>query len=145
MFVKSLSKKRERDEYHGFIHESDLVLGSICDSLVADRAVERMISAVNVHSVRPRKDGKEKATRGPRTMSKVIANTRHSVITAEHIARTFNIGLNKAKETLRVTTKKGVRTAQYPLTRRYRVDHLNLHRNYLRGKWYVDWMPSATK
>ena len=144
IFVKSLSKKRERDEYHGFIHESDLVLGSICDSLVADKAVERMISAVNVHSVRP-KNGKKKATRGPRTMSKVIANTRHSVITAEHIARTFNIGLNKAKETLRVTTQKGVRTAQYPLTRRYRVDHLNLHRNYLRGKWYVDWMPSATK
>ena len=145
IFVKSLSKKRERDEYHGFIHESDLVLGSICDSLVADKAVERMISAVTVHSVRPRENGKKKATRGPRTMSKVIANTRHSVITAEHIARTFNIGLNKAKETLRVTTQKGVRTAQYPLTRRYRVDHLNLHRNYLRGKWYVDWMPSATK
>ena len=144
IFVKSLSRKRERDECHGITHESDLVLGSLCDSLVADKAIAKMISAVNVHSVRPRNTGKRVA-HGPRTMKKVIANTRHSVITPEHIARTFNIGLNKAKETLRVTTQKGVRTAQYPLTRRYRVDHLNLHRNYLRGKWYVDWMPSATK
>ncbi|KAL7551328.1 hypothetical protein ACHAWF_014514 [Thalassiosira exigua] len=46
---------------------------------------------------------------------------------------------------LRVSTQKGVRTAEHPISRRYHVDHLNLHSSRLRGKWYVDWMPSKIK
>jgi hypothetical protein len=41
------------------------------------------------------------------TTSEVASKTRHSKITPEHLARTWNMGLDKAKETLRVTTQKG--------------------------------------
>lgn len=141
--VKSISKKREREEYLGITGETDMILGSVCESLVPGRLVQNMISAVKVRDIKPKK--KEKVARGRRTMNKVMANSRHSIITAEHIARTFNVGLNKANETLKATTQKGIRTANYPLTRRYRVDHLHLKRNYLNGKWCVDWMPSSVK
>jgi hypothetical protein len=35
----------------------------------------------------------------------VASKTRHSVITPEHIAQTWNIDLDKLKDTLRVTTQ----------------------------------------
>ena len=55
-------------------------------------------------------------------MTNVIDNSKHFLIGAEHVVvvRTFGIGLNKAKKTLNATTQKGVRTAHFPLTRRYR-------------------------
>jgi len=126
--------------------ESDMVLGSVCESLVPSIALERMISAVNVHDVKPKKKNKkEQVARGRRTMKKVTATSRHSTITADHLARTFRIGLNKAKYLIDATTQKGVRTSQFPMTRRYRVDHIHLHRRHLRGKWYIDWLQSGVK
>ena len=53
--------------------------------------------------------------------------------------------MDKAKQMLAATTQKGVRMATHPIHRRYRVDHLNLHASYLKGKWSVDWMPARTK
>ena len=35
--------------------------------------------------------------------NKVIMNSRHSVITPEHLSRSLNIGLDKAKQMLQVT------------------------------------------
>jgi len=57
----------------------------------------------------------------------VITNDRHSKVTPEELARKWNIGLDTAKKTLDVTTQEGIRTAVHPMTRRLRVDHLNLH------------------
>ena len=59
---------------------------------------------------------------------KVIANTRHSVISPEHVARMMNVGLDKAKEILRVTTQNEVYTAIHPIHRRYKTDHININR-----------------
>ena len=54
------------------------------------------------------------------------------------------IGIDKAKQMLAATTQKGAHTAVHPIHRRYRVDHLNLHGEKLKGKWSVDWMPAKT-
>ena len=63
----------------------------------------------------------------------------------------------KANKMMRVTTQrrefelccyyseKGIRTAVHPTRRRYRVDHLNLHSNKLKGQWYVDWNKDTYK
>ena len=40
------------------------------------------------------------------------------MITPEHIARMHNVGLDKAKQMLRVTTQKGIRTAVHPIHKR---------------------------
>ncbi len=43
------------------------------------------------------------------------------------MARTMNIGLDKAKQMLKATTQKGIRTLVDPILRRYRINHLDLH------------------
>jgi hypothetical protein len=75
----------------------------------------------------------------------VITNERHSKVTPEELSRKWSIGLQTAKDTLRVTTQKGIRTAIHPMTRRVRVDHLHLHRPRLRGTWYTDTLLSKVK
>ena len=112
---------------------------------------ERLIAAVNIATTyrddidllnderrRVRDDIKLRA-------SSVITNDRHSIATPEDLARLWNIGIQTAKDTVRVTTQKGIRTAIHPMTRRVRVDHLHLHRQRLRGTWYADTLLSKVK
>ena len=66
--------------------------------MVADTSLERLISEIKVKEAASRRisNGKSKAkmARKKGTVSKVVANLRHSVITPDHLARTLNIGLN---------------------------------------------------
>jgi hypothetical protein len=55
------------------------------------------------------------------------------------------VGMGIAKDILATTTQKGVRHAVLPLSRRYRIDHLNLHAHYLGGKWTMDHVESKYK
>ena len=75
-------------------------------------------------------------------VSGVVTNERHSKVTPEELSRKWNIGLQAAKDTLAATTQRGIRTAVHPMTRRVRVDHLDLHRPQLCGMWFVDTMLS---
>ena len=68
----------------------------------------------------------------------LYAQHRHTVINAETLSRMWNVGLQTAQKTLRATTQLGVRTAVHPITRRYRVDHLHLHRKRLNATFYTD-------
>jgi hypothetical protein len=99
-----------------------------------DLFAQRLIESVRVES-RQEVDERE-------YINKVKTDKRHSSVTPEHISRIFGIGLNAAKHTIQVTTQKGVRYAIRPLNRRYRVDHLDLHRHKLKGKWYTDFLLS---
>ena len=73
-----------------------------------------------------------------------VESSRHSAVTAESISRKWKIGLESARATLRVTTQQGIRTAISPITRRYRVDNLALHRNRLQTRIYTDTLFSKT-
>ena len=127
-------------------HKSDLVLGSLSGSFIGDMMYERFLSSVRVtYPISKRKEENDGAKRPARKANKAISNSRHSIITPEHIVRTLNIRLDKAKQMLRVTTQKGIRTAVHPIHRKYRVDHLDLHSSRIQGKWYVDWMSAKTK
>ena len=109
--------------------KSDLVLGSISGSFVAGRVFERLMSSVRVvYPTSKRARAKSIAVKRSHSVRKVRSNTRHSVITPEHIARMHQVGLDKAKEMLKATTQKGFWTAIHPIHKRYRADHLNLHR-----------------
>jgi hypothetical protein len=90
---------------------------------------ERLLLAVNIATVY-REDIDQWSDE--RKASSIIFNERHSVATPEDLAQSWNIGIQTAKETVRVTTQKGIRTAIHPITRRVRVDHLHLHRQRLR-------------
>ena len=90
-------------------YESDLVLGSISDSFVTEMAYERVVSSVRVEYPRLKRTDKKITAHGKESsIRKIVTNTQHSVITPEHLTRTLNIGLDKAKLMLRVTTQKGI-------------------------------------
>ena len=105
-------------------HESDIHLGFISSHLVPEVCYERLINSVTVNSFQHSKSTPNKEGR---TTKKVKANTRHSIITAEHLARNMNIGLERSTQMMTSTTQKGLRIAVHPITRRYIVDHLDLH------------------
>ena len=46
---------------------------------------------------------------------------------------------------MRSTTQKCIQTAVHPITRQYIVYQLDLHRERLAEKRYVDWIPAGTK
>jgi hypothetical protein len=53
--------------------------------------------------------------------------TRANTVTAEQLAQRWNIGLNKAKKTLNVTTQCGTRTVAYPsLNARFHTNNCQL-------------------
>ena len=62
---------------------------------------------------------------------------RHSSVSAEDISRRWGIGLVAAKQTLKVTTQRGVRSAILPLSRRYRTDRFYQPRR-IKGDMYTD-------
>jgi hypothetical protein len=45
-----------------------------------------------------------------------ISKDRHSAVTPEQLSEQWNIGLTQSKQTLRVTTQQGVRSAILPLS-----------------------------
>ena len=100
------------------MYEMDIILGNVSDSLVESASTLRMVSQVQVSYVTD-VESKE-----------VASKTRHSIVTPEHLSRTFNIGLGTAKRTLQITMQKGIRIAIHPIHRRYCVDHLNIHQLY---------------
>eukprot|EP00804_Cyclotella_cryptica_P006136 CCRYP_018441-RA/>CCRYP_018441-RA protein AED:0.26 eAED:0.26 QI:0/0/0/1/0.25/0.4/5/0/619 len=72
-----------------------------------------------------------------RYVREVRTDQRHSSVTPERISCAFGIGLNAAKQTIAVTTQKGIQHEINPLSRKYCVDHLGLHCTKLRGQWYL--------
>ena len=62
---------------------------------------------------------------------------RHSEVTPEVLAQRWGISHHQAKDTLRVTTQKGMRSAVMPLARRYRADRF-YGKSILKGTWGSD-------
>jgi hypothetical protein len=113
--------------------ETDIKLGKISCIYSPKDFCERLVSAVNIATTYH--DDVDQ-WENERKVSSVVTNDRHSKFMAEELAQKWNIGIQTAKDTIQVTTQRGIRTAIHPMTKRLRVDHLNLHRQRLRGTWY---------
>jgi hypothetical protein len=67
-----------------------------------------------------------------------ISKQWHSVVTPEQLSKQWDIGLSQAKQTIKVTTQRGVRSVILPLSRRYRTDQM-YNQKRLRGQhFYTD-------
>ena len=118
-------------------NETNCQCGSDLSAFDTEYLIRRMVSTVRVTtSNRENRD---------QQLAFVGAKDRHSQVTAETVARKFRCGLETARRTLKTTTQRGVRHAMHPLHRRYRVDHLNLHRKRLRDVFYMDTLFSKVK
>ena len=96
-----MSRKQSKSVPSEISYRSDHILGLIDNSLVADTALEQLFSAINVKEAAPSHIknviDKSKMAHKKVTVRKVVANSRHYVVTPEHLAWTLNIGLDKAK------------------------------------------------
>ena len=92
-------------------YETDSVLGKISPHFNTDIALSLYESAVQVTPVLGTTTG---ACRHERIVA-AITGTKHTNVTPESLARLWNVGIETAKATLRVTTQQGIRTALHPL------------------------------
>ena len=130
------------------VFEIDQILGEIGDSYVERTMTERLINVRAPNPIpKPRREPLPPLPKDHynRLASEMASKTRHSAITPEEVSRKFNIGIEKAKETLQVTTQRGIRHAVHPLHRRYRVDHMQLNRKRLNAQFYTDHLLAKTK
>jgi hypothetical protein len=97
-------------EIKAVISRGDFSMESESDQILSD------ISSIYSHAKIA-----NRAAQSVRIVSQVASKTRHSKVTPEHLARAWNVGLDRAKETLRVTTQKGIRYSIHPIHRRYPV------------------------
>ena len=130
-------------------HKTDLHLGGISDWLVEQTITERLISLVNVkvvNKVQPRKEPKPLLPNHYSIrVSKIASKTQHAVHSPEEVSRKFNIGIDIAKETLKVTTQKGICHAVHPLYCCYKVDRMQFNRKRLNGQFYCGHLVAKTK
>ena len=133
------NEARTQIEHYG---ETDIELGKISCMYDTKDFCDHLISAVNI-AMTYRDDIDQ--WNEERRVSSIISNEGHSKVTPEELASKWNIGLQTAKDTIHVTTQRGIRTPVHPMTRRVRVDHLNLHRKRLKGTWFTDTLLSKVK
>ena len=77
----------------------------------------------------------------PRTF---MSDKRHTGISAEDLSERWSIGLAQARETIKATTQNCKRSAELPLSRRYRADRV-FEKPLLRGDFYTDTMDGRCK
>jgi hypothetical protein len=124
---------------------NDGQLASISDVYDDKSFILRLVASVNV-ATHVRIDEEEPMEeKGNRKISYIGAKNRHTHESAEEVAKKLRCGLDTAKQTLKVTTQRGIRQAIHPLHRRYRVDHLNLNCKRLNDTFYADTMFSKVK
>ena len=66
------------------------------------------------------------------------------VVSTESIADRWHVGMSNAKQTYKVTTMKGIKSAILPLSWRFRANR-HFNRSTLKGKWYNNYIFGRTK
>ena len=116
--------------------ESDIALSKVSTALTP----KTMLSALAT-SVRYSGEEDLKMTK----VSAVNTRSRHADVTPEVLAEKWRIGLQTAKDTLKVTTQNGIRHALHPLKRRYRTDTMSLGYRRLSTRFYTDTLFAKVK
>ena len=72
------------------------------------------------------------------------SSNRHTDVSPEDVSERWFISIQQAKDTIKRTTQKFLRSALLPLSRRYRADRM-FHTKTLRGQWATDTIDGRTK
>jgi hypothetical protein len=129
----SLNRARQHGSYNS---QCSSVLSDISNTLNDDEFAKALRESVNVPYSSNLED---------RKMSSAATGNRKSVITPEILAHTWDIGVETAKRTLRVTTQKGIKAkSNNNLTRRYRTNDRWYRYGRLHTTLYTDTLFSNT-
>ena len=123
-----------RHSNEGLLPESDCMLAQISVALTQQSLLPAIVACL-------RCTGNENEA----AVSAVNTKSRHSSVTPEELARKWRIGLQTAKDTLKVTTQNGIRHALHPLKRRYRTDNMSLSLRRLNTRFYTDTLFAKVK
>ena len=113
-------------------------MSGILSELCEDTLMASLVSAVNVHDIKPAHNPTIPETPLPTPNITSIKHERHQKLTPESLAKKWNIGLNTAKNTIKVTTQLGVRSALGPPTWRYCTDMMQHNLQRLNTNFYTD-------
>ena len=116
--VNFKSMSMEEELRHSISSRSifDITMSSISSALCEDTLMASLVSAVKIHDTKPAHHPNIPETPLPTPNIAAITQERHHKLTPESLAQKWNIGLNTAKKTIKVTTQLGVRSALGPLT-----------------------------
>ena len=64
---------------------------------------------------------------------------------AEEVSGKFNIGIERAKMTIKVIIQRGISHAVHTLHHRYWADHMQFNRKSLNGQFYCHYLEAKTK
>ena len=104
----------------------------------------RLISCAKVNDAPPLRTVMAASTQDVPTVPTFQSKSRHSDVTATDLSERWCISLFQAKETLKRTTQRFIRSAILPLARRYKADRMfELPR--LRGDWFTDTLDGRCK
>ncbi|KAL3781505.1 LOW QUALITY PROTEIN: hypothetical protein HJC23_011556 [Cyclotella cryptica] len=95
------------------MNKTNTNLASVLEAMFPSLFAQRLIDAIMVEC---RQDVE---AREGRYVREVRTDQRHSSVTPERISCAFGIGLNAAKQTIAVTTQKGIQHEINPLSRKY--------------------------
>lgn len=76
--------------------------------------------------------------------SKVVSDARYTDITVNSVAKFFNVGLDKARDIIRITTQRGICRAICPLMNQYKA-LAHVDKDELRGKWAMNFIHTNVK
>lgn len=108
---------------------SDEALMDSMDTTLVNFNDSRTIQATTVHETEVMDDVPVRRT--------FVSTERHTKATAESLSERFGIGIQRARETLKATLQRGVRSAILPISRRYRADRMFMKKR-LNGKFSSD-------
>ena len=94
----------------------DITISSISSGLCEDVLKGSLVSAVNVHDIKPAHKPTITDTHLPTPNIVAIIHERHHKLTPKTLAQKWNIRLNMENKTIKVTTQLGVRSALGPQT-----------------------------
>ena len=116
--ARSVEAERTSDVEPGLLQISSIYC---FDEMAYKLASQRQIKAVDVENRKT-----------------FVSKQRHPAINSEQLSERWSIGSNQAKQTLRVTTQRGARSAILPLSRRYRTDRMYNQKKLRNQKFYTD-------
>ena len=108
----------EEESRHSIASRSifEITMSSILSALCEDTLTAILVLVVNFHDIKPAHEPTIPDTPLPTPNITEITQERYHKLTPESIAQKWNIELNTAKKTIKVTTQLGVRLALVPLT-----------------------------
>ena len=113
-------------------------MSSISSELCEYTLTASLVSAVNIHDIKPAHQPTIHDTPLPTPNIAEITQERHHKLTPEYLAQKWNIGLNTTKKTIKVTAQLGVRLALGPINWRYCTDMMQHHLRRLNKTFYTD-------